>query len=701
MALSYILPNGDVSSNNIGPVGGPASLWAAVDDGPNIDLATAFADGVIWGSTTGGNPNVVWDFTDTALTGVVFNAITLYIVMVGEAGRSGNKSTNRWCAVQSSLTSSATTVNGTVQYLRDDGFLQLVDRYPLNPNTNLPWTLTTINAVRAGWAQVDSGIGDTGTGQTGNAETSPYNYQTYIEIDYSWITPSLDQNREIATRQLLINRRGRNLLEVTVPLGFVDCDIMSDLVVSHYQYVDVNGAQLGLNRWARRNFRVLRSVIHPGSNTVTLTLRDLRDGVQLRTYWDTMQATESSPLGTGLARLGVGGQRTYTRTNNAWINDPSDGRVVKIDPDIEKYDQSGLLIEKASTNAVLNSSAISGLTSWTPDVAGRVTLDTGDLLFDSSISAQSFKFTADGTNFGYMYQAGIAGLSNNVAVSIDYKRDTNTTIGWLLQRASDGKWWDVLTGTWLVATTNNLIASPAAVGTKARFTYTVPAGATPGNLTFYFGNRETTNGATCHCYHMQLESSDYATSRIPTTTVAVTRSKDNQTISLGTGNTMLPMDAGTAFLQVQPANWSNANRTTNAYFMRALIDANNEVTLYWRQSDNKVVFLRKVAGVSYEATVSAATTLFSTTNRSSFVMRWMGSEGELNASAGTMTLTHVESGGIVGSNIAPLFPSGTTGTTFYLGSLDATQNYVDGYLRNLIITPFVLDDSECLRLPKA
>ena len=522
-------------------------------------------------------------------------------------------------------------------------------------------------------------------------------FKLWGDVAYTANPGQIEQAREIPSRRLRWWRRPNALLQMIAPLEALDAELLDFVMISHFAGPEAAGAGWGLLDWQRRGFVLLRAELDPNTNLVFIQARQLRGF--LTTFWDVAWSRKSASIAAdGIARLHKGNTRTFTRASKAWIEDPSDRRVVEIQNDVEKHHADGDLFEQASTNLQTRSSLVDGTTGLTLSGTGvsgsAIAVDTTDLLFDPLVTPQSLKWTAGNPHTADLSAAWPTATVTAVdhRLTIDYKEGSAASdLQWRMQRASDSNYWRDSDATWQATVQNNPFTESL---TKARM---FSKKFNPGSSTAVTVSVVLLSGGTASrvawVYHVQVEASTTAigTSRIVTSSSTVTRNADGLTISNNSGKRCWPNARVSGCCQVIP-NWDSADLGAAVKQILAIVfDANNEERLFY--SNGTFISRTRVGGTNYDA--SFTQTLVRGTV---YTLAWRrtSSSGELGLANFTCSIFVNGQKGTDAVASGP--PTETSPIDLEIGSRTGAQ-WWDGNIRQIYLTQQCLTDQEIARLP--
>jgi hypothetical protein len=536
------------------------------------------------------------------------------------------------------------------------------------------------------------------TQDTSGAVDSVRLTQTYLEVTYQPIPAGINPAREIASHRLRRYRRPLEEMTIDGHMALLDIELMDDLSVTQVAGPDAAGAGWGATNWKRRLHQLRSESIDLNNMTVTYSTRYRRDF--LCTHWDTGYSPRtSSSVEDGVARLTVGGTVTFTRASFKWIEDPGSRYVVVLGTNGKPYDYSGLLMESASTNLLTLSSNVAGSTAGITVGLGSGTFTSEAAatqpLFESGVTANNYLFTAGSPHAvtkTAAWAATASVLANTIVrFSIDYMNTGTVSADRLcyrIQRAVDANYWNDSTGAWGAGVTDNPLAlastrargiskaiNVGASNTTLTMTLTTPAGGTAARLD--------------RIYHVQLESLAWATSRIVTTSAAVTRALETHTVTNTSGKRPLHSTGGTFMFQIVP-EYTAADalaQNVDLYFLDMTYDASNWFRAYYDVSAGNLLFEIRAAGTTTTAT-KAWSPVRGTTYK--IAARWTSSAGELDLTARTHSI-FID--GVKGTDATRAGDPTRSSADMYLGG-NAAGAACNGNITRHLLTQVPLSDSE-------
>jgi hypothetical protein len=196
------------------------------------------------------------------------------------------------------------------------------------------------------------------------------------------------------------------------------------------------------------------------------------------------------------------------------------GGLAPFAANVARITDRGLLAEEGRTNLITNSQAF-----------GAWTLSGGAAISSDAVAAPDATLTADTWNGsgGLESNQATVAASSAYASSIYFKAGTATSFDVTLQNRPAFAQTVTVRVNAATGATSNLAGNSAsvAVDTLANGWFRLrPTGSTPGGATGHVMILNTCDG-TLHLWGAQMEAGAFATSYIPTTSVAVTRSADD------------------------------------------------------------------------------------------------------------------------------------------------------------------------------
>jgi len=523
------------------------------------------------------------------------------------------------------------------------------------------------------------------------------------EVNAITVPAKIEAARAVASMKIREARETLQRVQVPVPIEMLDHELMSLFNLSHFSLPHEDSPAEHVVNW-KRTLAQLRGVSLDLNSMQLMQTFHLKRGYMVLDWDVSITTVPASARGDGTVRLS-NGSRGFVRDSIAYIEDPSSGEVVEAPIDVEKQTINGLLIEGSSLgNYLKNSTFADGIASdWTTTGTGlsgsAIADDTTDLLFDADLSANSCKMTAGnplpGTDLS-IKQTSSSSFSANVVltVSIDHKDDDGDTLDVEITRSVDsfyytGSTWQSGQASITVTLANNV---------KDRFDIEgIDVGGSATSITVEIFARQTASQNN-HVYHVQIDVSPYAKSRLLTHgTSPVAGEADHLTITNdSTGRVWLP-DRGTYRTQIM-LEWSGADLTDGDF--RTLLyvgeDASNYEWVYFTKSAGNMFirYRRRRSAVNAEASQQVTVTKNTLYNVGA---RWTSDQGELGLSNYTLSIFW---DGVKGTDdtSAGILTMGAD-RDMLRGRSGVDANMLDGYILHHEITQQVLTDNEMGQFP--
>jgi hypothetical protein len=682
MPITTLLPNGTIANPN-GTLTGGATLQAVLDELINAHDSDSSYNSV---TSAGGDTHFICNVENLPGPMAISGVTVRWVHRVDGGATHTTKALVRI---------SGSDYYGSDVTLANSTYVTSSYTWVLNPATGLAWTQSDVDNAGFGVRQLLQA-------------TANHRY-TALNVDVSeGAAAQLDAARIIGSRRIRYARRTLPVLEIEAPLLFADLEIGDAVMLSHIA-LPMAAAYPGWERWKRALCRVIGSDIGDGS--VRLSLVDVRDyAVRL---WDTAQSDEAptAGFGSGVCRLTPGGTRTFSRGSSKYVNSPADESllshpiipVIQCGSEVEAILFDGTLLEAEGTNHITRSSFVSGTTGLTLAGTGvngsAIAADTTDLLFDSTITANSLKFTAGNphtTELSARFPDTASIPANSqVVVSVDHKDDSGATLYWRLQRLVDNWYWNAGGSAWQSGTVDNAFTVRTSLSGAHRDyggISTVGAGATALRL-YLLQQSGGTASRVNRAYHVQIEiaaSVAFPSSRIVCNGTEVTRSADLLKYTNDSGKRTWDSAQGTAFARFIPY----APYATTAIIYLAYWDSNNWHRL--ARNGSNWEFRVKVSGTEYTATKGISAYAWGATY--DIACRWCGSEGELGLAPYTISVfvDGVKGTDAVASGAATM----TSPAYLYCASEETETSGMPGaMIAQRLVSPFVLSDAEIADLP--
>lgn len=479
----------------------------------------------------------------------------------------------------------------------------------LQTNTAFADVEITVTAPGGGWTneEVDGlRFGMRHVGGVANSCT-----QAYKTVDYTPAPQAVEQQRIVAS-QILRRRLEQLLVKMSLPLKFMDMDVLELFAMSHPLFPTENGIGVGEERWERLLLLLLGGHVDPMTDTMDINALDVKK--YLSSYLDSGQLTIGTSEGIiapSIARLSMGGTRQFTRASRAFALDPSGLIWKEFQVDSEAISREGILLEKATTNRIRNPAFIDGFTNgWSTfnnGVGGAaVTLDTLKFVFEQSAlvtTAQSVKIVTTATLAGADHTTAFAGFahSDNLTLSFIHDHDSglsgsfdvqirnNTTNNWL---TSGGGW----SGTQQVAATFTSSLTPI----RSFLRFTLESSGFGGGASLFIRIRNVTASTTAHLYHGQIETSVSTSPVVSSGAVDGTRSQAILNLSNDFGKRVLDVQHGFFAFEAVPG-FNHGDVTASHAMFSCEIDANNFIRCFYDNGTRPWVFVIRSGGTSYRA----------------------------------------------------------------------------------------------------
>ena len=349
------------------------------------------------------------------------------------------------------------------------------------------------------------------------------------------------------------------------------------------------------------------------------------------------------PLQNSLAMNKGVGSVTFSRSTTATYIDRY-GVLQAASIDEPRFEADGLLIEGASTNYTLDSNDFS-TANWTSQ--GVVPVSSSTLCSDGISNSTRLTCSALNENHRIIPAVADACPVGNEAFSIDVKGGTHNLIGiagysidlteWVVIDTSDGSHTDFLGSSKVIALTDGWYrVSFSGTTTTNNMDWRIGFN-DPTKPTAYDLNWLSTGTETAYFAFAQHEALPFATSYIPTTTTAVTRSADICSVTFD-GNMLNHADA---YSIVADYNIPSYNVATT--YSRGMFGVVNEQYRYLRIATSGA----NMQGLfGYTTTKEKSTFGFVFSDTQSFLY----DDGELKVTGGKATVTVVGERSIVIGN---------------------------------------------------
>ena len=345
----------------------------------------------------------------------------------------------------------------------------------------------------------------------------------------------------------------------------------------------------------------------------------------------------------------------------------------------------GLLIEEQRTNSIRNNTMV-GAVAGTPG-----TLPTNWITLGAGIGTLTQQIVGTGASNGIAYiDIRISGTTSTISFGISFESNTQ------ISAASGQNWTSSIYLARIGGSTSNLTVSQRVLerniagGGVANTTTNITSGLGT-SLSRFFVTRTLTDATTAFVTTdallefssgvaiditlriglPQLEQGAFATSVIPTTTAAVTRSADVASV-----NTMSPWYNATEGTLYAEVGYQQNNPTAAQMAASFNSTANNRWTAAFTQTSGQGIMLRNTSGAGLLQTSTANAAIVGATNKIALAIS-TGASIVLN-------------GGTAATNASYAAP---TVTQLQLGN-QLAGGYLNGYLRRITYYPRRLTDAE-------
>jgi hypothetical protein len=574
-------------------------------------------------------------------------------------------------------------------------FVDYSHTWTLNPRTGKVFTRDEVNFIAGG---VSVPI----------ADSRPRVTQLYLEVDYQTEPTQVEASRSVASRNLRMFRRAPEFLRLgSVSPLMADLGLLDPIAMSHFLAVTPDGEGWGRTVWERGLGHVFEQEIDP--ERVTVALKAVNSRELLLRFWSTdISDLTASTVLPGVARFDIGASSLHSRTTRAWVEDPADARIRQMAIDQESITSSGLLLEEARSNLLIESGLKNGatdvFTGWTKagDSGGRqIVEDTSVLYFDSEIVPRTAKldYVATGADLTLTGTATASQAANTlVTVSLGHIDPTGGAMFLDLQRAFDSRYWNEAGGTWDVAQPYNPVPVSQDEWARYEVAAAVDVGGSATTLTPIVGVEDGVGvaGQENHVGHVQIEVGRFMTSVIQTETAAFTRAVASVTTSNDHGKRVWP-DQGTGFLRFQSRmDAADLAAGTVLTLIDVEYDTSNLYRVFYDKDTAAIVFRARLAAANSDATKAITLTRGTVY---SIGWRWTSDQGELDLTNYTVS-AFVD--GVKGTDATPGGRPQSIPSEMVLrwGHDQSTPvNVCNGYISHRLITPFVLLDEEVAALP--
>jgi hypothetical protein len=544
-----------------------------------------------------------------------------------------------------------------------------------------------------------------------------YKLWAYYQSAFGNLGDAQAQGADMGARRLYLmsdQPKRQELVSNSPKLALLDCDLGDDYgTANEPEYPTADGKGALDATWSRAEARIHGLRFNGDTLKVSLDGPVLKDR-NVGYLEDNGASLAPSSWNDGRMFIQPGStRRAFGRPSVKHLEREPDGLVALVPPDVEAYNRSGVLIEGAAYNHVLYSSAFAAGWTYVTDVAhgGSVartaTLGTGYELFAQEVSAYGVKFI-HGAGAGKAEQsmvpsAAITTLTVNWVLSIDW--EGTAAPSYRVTRAADGWYWNDSTGAYQAGAIDNLCAGDLQRNGGYRHQSKPITKAGAGNVTpIIVYPAAIADGATCMVTHVQAEEwydvsinfapidASCASSRIPTTTVAVLRQDDAVALSApAVGDAYLLESRGTMIVLFKP-QWSSVSSAGYSFVFHSDFDAapvvNNVFEMY------AVVGAAKwrARGSGWDASLLESSAPATRNTWHVLAIRWSGADLEFGFSDQSVT---VFMDGISGTT-APLcvLTRPSSPTLYCSGTGIISRRPVHAYIKRTEIIPRCLSDAE-------
>jgi hypothetical protein len=372
------------------------------------------------------------------------------------------------------------------------------------------------------------------------------------------------------------------------------------------------------------------------------------------------------------AQLSVGPNALdYTPTTTAVVYGP------RFDYDPSTLVAQGLLIEEQRTNSIRNNTMVGAVagtpgtapTNWFVTTGAGITRELVGVGVENGVTYIDYRFSGTGTvNSDTAIEVSAPALSGQVWTSSTYCKIaagslSNVTVTMILAENNSG-------GGFLAASTQNITPTSSALSTQ-RFALT----RTFNNASTAFAAatlRVSSAGAidiTLRIGLPQLEQGAFATSVIPTTTAATTRSAD--IASIGTLSPWYNATEGTLYAEASP----QVSNVSGCTLVELSTDVQNRIGMFKLTSTGNASLAVLVSNVTQASTNSGAWT----------------ATGKMTGAYATNDFASSLNGSAAATDATGTVP---TVTTLTLGRRTDNANVLNGHLRRITYTPRRLTNAE-------
>jgi hypothetical protein len=509
---------------------------------------------------------------------------------------------------------------------------------------------------------------------------------------------------DVPSRRLRRLRFPPRQLALKGSIALLDPDLLDGVLVSDPDAPNDTGVGWGKDKvWKARLFSILSRSVNMTDKTVTALLEDERD--YRTTFWDGGKGeivNRGVAVGVPVLHQAV---KSHTRGSAAWVPN-ADNRIVKLGNNIPKITPDGWLFEASSTNWIKNPAFVAGLTNY--GTSGTVALDTAVVLFedetadDLSGTNQTVKMSTVSGSASTMNQNTSPhsfGASAKVAFSIYHRDNTGSPIRVRIQNTTTSNWLTSAGGWSATEQDASSFSDSAGVFVRDSLQFTMEATGSALFLKWLSGAGTTEDN---HVGHIQIEDARAWPSSVMVSgaSATFTRSGDSAEYTNNTNRRTLEWyKQGTIQCLYKPLMNGGDMATGTDDPMFVVEDGSNVVQIMLRYERTSGGTLR--FNFAWDQTGSEATITHTVVAGQVYkvVARWIGPEGELDKSQGTLILDVFDPVGATW-----LTAEGTGTQNVEVGTTDLrvgsrTGAVLNGHLASMDIRPFVLPTAEARAFP--
>jgi hypothetical protein len=528
------------------------------------------------------------------------------------------------------------------------------------------WSVADVDAAEGGWAFHNFSV-----------HATPSECGLYRIVTYQPVSILEPQVRTLMAQ--LVSRYGCQPDRVLIPVAATLMGLTPGqlVAVSHALLPSADGYGRGSKSWQRFIGRVVEH-IHDLENVAAgeqIRAEDLED--QLKRFWDgAIGPREPGGNRDGVLYLSPGGARGYDGPPTV-VQSPVSGLLMRVVEDAEPIGAQGALLESPATNQIVNSAFILGLANWTTSADG-VTLDTiATSGWDPSVVSQHARIQKASIGDGFIQQGLRTAGAGWMIVSVRHAEENLADILKLrLRRISDSMFWNAGTGLWQAGTFDNPLPNQGGYG-RDYLLIDQTAGAT----TYTVSLRIQNVGMVSHVDHVQLEGPatnghGWASSPIVTLGAPVTRAASTLFENNDAANRKVQGSRGTWRFRWQPLmNSADIITGTDLYLGNVGFDTNNWIRWYYDVSAQALVFEIRAGGAtriaSYPLTFTVGQVI-------PVVVTWQSLGGENDDANYTFSVSVGAQSRAINTAANPI--TETPSSNWWIGSLDGTQGFLDGFL---------------------